>query len=234
MTTEAILRQLDDCAEKFTFPMLDNGYVYPADGRINIYRSVTDWLMIIEVLGTYSPRVSAYDSFQNCLHLFGSAREGQPATSNENFLYPISGCPDAPLFEDKYEWFAKDDARCVIVRGTRISLDLTEARLAEKGIELLEKPLNDPVAILRSLLPEHRLLLLASDDELAKRNPENLPLFLRIDEWNHPDLANGEKPSESETFQMLARAIETGNRSAYQPTKPPNTYWKNWPEGGTL
>ena len=34
MTVDEILRQLDDSARKFTFPMLDNGYIYPLDVRL--------------------------------------------------------------------------------------------------------------------------------------------------------------------------------------------------------
>lgn len=36
------------------FPMLDNGYVYPADVRLTVYRDTQDWLMIIEALGAYT------------------------------------------------------------------------------------------------------------------------------------------------------------------------------------
>jgi hypothetical protein len=214
--------------------MLDNGYVYPADVRMDVYRSDSDWLMIIEVLGAYSPRVSGFTSFQNCLHIFGSNPHRQPGTCTDDFLYPIEGCPEAPLFEDEYEWFARDDAQCVIIRGNKILLDLTPAFLRSKGIELLAPPRIDPPAILRSLLPEHRDLLLASDIELASRNPQALPLWLRLHEWHHPNLAADGKPSDSRTFNMLAAAIASGDLDQYRPSEPPNTHWRNWPEGGTL
>lgn len=233
-TAEQILEQLDEGARGFVFPMLDNGYVDPADVRMNIYRDDTDWLMILEALGAYSPRVSAFDSFQNCLHVFGSRLGRKPGTANEDFLFPLGNCDDAPLFANEYDWFAREDASCVMVRGRRIALDLTPQSLKEKGIQLIEPPQKDPPAILRSLLPDHRGILLASDEELAKRNPCRLPLWMRLDEWHHPDLAHNEWPSQSETFQMLAAAIATGDKSKYRPMKAPNTHWKNWPDGGTL
>jgi hypothetical protein len=233
-TSGEILAQLDQCAANYTFPMLDNGYIYPADARLTIFRSNTEWLMVIEALGAYSPRVSGYTSFQNCLHLFGSALHRPPGTANEDFLYPISGCADDPLFQDEFEWFAKDDAHCVLIKGTRVELDLAPDALAKKGIQWIEAGRKDPAGILRSLLPEHRSSLLASEDELAKRNPHALPLWMRVDEWNHPDLASNELPSQSETFQMLAEAIATGDMFRYFPTKSPNTHWRFWPEGGTL
>jgi len=234
MPPEEILAQLDRSAEQFTFPALDNGYIYPADARLSIYRNTQDWLMIIEHLGAYTPRVCGYDTFQNCLHIYGSDLHRPAGTASEDFLYPIEACPDDPLFPDEYEWFVKNNPRCVMVRGNRIKLDLSPAALTAKGIVLLDPPQIDPVAVLRSLLPEHREQLLASELELDQRNKHKLPLFLRLAEWHHPDVTGDATPSASETFQMLAAAISSGNTQHYRPTKPPNTHWRNWPEGGTL
>lgn len=214
--------------------MLDNGYTYLADGRLTVYRNEAEWLLILEVLGANSPRTSGFDSFRNCLHLFGSALHRAPGTANADFLYAMSDCPNAPLFAEEFEWFARADASCVMIRDQRVALDLSPGRMEAKGINLLEPPLKDPPAILRSLLPEYRDLLLASEVELVARNPHGLPLWLRLNEWHHPDLAGGERPSQSETFQMLAEAIASGDKGKYQPTKKPNTHWKHWPEGGTM
>jgi hypothetical protein len=41
-----ILTQLDDCAAEFAFPMLDNGYVYPADVRLHAFGNTEKWAMI--------------------------------------------------------------------------------------------------------------------------------------------------------------------------------------------
>ncbi len=46
MTPNAILEQLDRAAKGFVFPMLDNGYVYPADVRLSIYRDTKfSWIV---------------------------------------------------------------------------------------------------------------------------------------------------------------------------------------------
>ena len=64
MTPNLILEQFDRAAKNFVFPMLDNGYVYPADLRLSIFRDPTQWLMIVEVLGVYVPKVSGCDVLQ--------------------------------------------------------------------------------------------------------------------------------------------------------------------------
>ena len=234
MDSASILKQLDEAASEFVFPMLDNGYVYPADVRLTVYRDSQDWLMVIEALGAYTPRTSGCESFQNCLHLFGSALHRKPGTANEDFLYPIDSLEGDPLFEDDYEWNLRPEARSLRIRGHAVTFNPSPGSLASKGIELLDPPAVDPPAVLRSLLPENRNALLASEDELAARNPKQLPFWFRLDEWNHPDLADDAMPSDSETFRMLADAIVAGDTSLYAPTLRPNTHWKNWPEGGSL
>jgi hypothetical protein len=231
-TAKEILDQLDQCAEQFTFPMLDNGYIYPGDVRLTVYRDDSDWLMIVEHFGA-NPRTLSYGSFQNCLHLFGSKLHRPPGTANGDFLEPITAAPDDWIFEEDYEWNLVDNAHSVMVRGQCIEFDLSPDALARKGIKLIDGQ-KDAVAVMRTLLPEHRSLLLATEAELAQRNPHGLPLWLRLDEWHHPDLAGGERPSQSETFQMLADAIASGDKFKYRPTQAPNTHWKNWPDGGTM
>jgi hypothetical protein len=59
--------------------------------------------------------------------------------------------------------------------------------------------------------------------------------LLQLEEWHHPNVVDtAERPSGSETFVQLARVLETGAVSLYQPTAAPNTHWRHWPEGGTL
>jgi hypothetical protein len=236
MTPDLILHQFDDVAKDIVFPMLDNGYIYPVAVRLSIFRDAKRWLMIIETLGVYAPSLTGCDVFQNCLHLVGGELSREPRTTNEDveFLYPIDSLPDDPLFDDEYDWFVRPEAEALSIRGHRIALDLSAKALAMKGLQLLEPPKVDPVVVMRSLLPEQRTLLLASSEELATRNSDDLPLFMRLDEWFHPDLAAGELPSACETFQMLAEAISTGEPEAYKPSRDPNTHWRNWPNGGTL
>jgi hypothetical protein len=52
---EQILEVLDDACRSYTFPMLDNGYVYLAATRLSAFSSSEDWALVIEVFG-FSPR----------------------------------------------------------------------------------------------------------------------------------------------------------------------------------
>src|SRR5690349_24690426 len=58
---DRILSILDRCCDAFTFPMLDNGYVYLAATRLSLFRAAPDWAMVIEVFG-FSPRSGLPDT----------------------------------------------------------------------------------------------------------------------------------------------------------------------------
>lgn len=232
MDKHKILDQLDACAREFTFPMLDNGYVYPVDQRMHIMRSDAMWMMVIETFG-FSPRSGGIDGIQNCLHLYGSNLHRAPGTANEDFLNPFD-FPQEDLFDRSTLWAIDPSLDHVMIRGQQVPVDLRPSQLAAKEISLIEPPAVDPPALLRSLVPEHRDMLLATPMEIAARNPHKIPAVMVLDEWNHPDVSGDQLPSQSETFEMLAAVIETGITDAYRPTLPPNTHWRNWPEGGTL
>jgi hypothetical protein len=232
-TSEEILQQLDDCAREFTFPMLDNGYVYPGTVRLSAYRDEARWALVIEAVG-YHPRAGGHDGINNCLHCFGNCLKRAPGTANEDFLFPTSDGPEGPTFDDDYGWYVRPEARSISIRGHVLPIRVQPSDLAANGIEPVEPPQVTGADLLRSLLPEYRELLLATEAELRERIPPDLPRILQLEEWHHPDLGGDEMPSQSPTFQMIAQVLETGDVDRYRPVEEPNTHWKFWPDGGIL
>lgn len=212
-TREDILAQLDACAAQFVFPMLDNGYVFPVDSRLRAFRDSGRWALAIECLG-YSPRAGR---LQNCIHLFGNCLKRSPGTANEDFLCPVEGDIEDP----ENPGCLRSDVDALLIRGHEIPLpSTTEPR------QLID--------VFRDLVPDHRDLLLATEDEIRDRLPPDLPQVLQLETWNHPDLSGDEKPSQSECFLQLADLMASGDVSRYRPTRDPNTHWSNWPDGGAL
>ena len=87
-----------------------------------------------------------------------------------------------------------------------LSLPRDLAVYRARGIDL--KDISDLRGqhILRVLLPEHREELLATEEELRRFIPADLPLLLRLEAWHHPDLSHDELPSGNATFKELAAA----------------------------
>ena len=239
-----MLSALDKCCESFTFPMLDNGYVYPAATRLSLYRSPEDWAMVIEVFG-FSPR-SGIPDIQ--LHTFASrlrrensvddyvsrqAYEAYLANNEHNestFIYPIE---EGNWLELENPDLMAGGQNTVLVRGNpMVTPQLPE--YAAHDITLQDPPNVHVFEFCRLLAASARSSVLATADERRTCVPPELEQVAQLEEWNHPDLVNGERPSSNATFKSLAEVLVHGDVSAYKPSEEPNTHWKNWPEGGTL
>lgn len=215
-TAEEILDQLDECAEAYTFPVLDNAYVYPADARMTLYRDEARWALVIEVLG-FNSHMGGMEGIDDALYVFGNCLTRTPGISLDAARRLVSPGDSGPLFEED---------------GAAIRPGATDLRI--RGEVVPAPPSSQGFELLRLLATQHRNLLLATEEELRASLPADLPQVLRLDEWCHPDIAEGDLPSESPTFQLLARALETGDASVYRPRRKPNTHWSNWPEAGVL
>lgn len=106
--------------------------------------------------------------------------------------------------------------------------------LEKHGISLSQPPRVYTFELCRFLAETHRDMVLASTSERRTSVPDELDEILVLDEWCHPDIVATERPSESETFQLLATVLVSGDPRAYRPRSAPNTHWSRWPDGGTL
>jgi len=242
--TKDILTILDKCSEAFSFPMLDNGYVYLAATRLSLYRSSADWAMVIEVFG-FSPREGIPNIY---VHTFGS-RLARP-TKSEDFVtaeayrtylennlnnefvsvYPI----------EEGEWQDPDCLDLVVAHSSTVCVRGVEKALPQPskygdfGISLEEAPTVQVFELCRLLAAMSRDDVLATSSERRQCVPNELDEILVLDKWHHPDLVNGELPSTSPTFNALAQVLIFGDVCLYRPQEKPNTHWANWPDGGTL
>lgn len=259
-----VLSVADRSAELTQFPTLDHGYIYLADTRLSAYGNRKCWAVIIEILGYNPRATGcegfadALYCFGNCL------KGQPPSLSDVGSVYTISGGPNGPLFSQGNDLNTDAESlriRDIAVPINRDPVFLASKRVgprfdaphlkayamrqngpSRKNLLDAARRIEDAGGaeefrgqdLLRSLVPEHRNLLLATDGELSQRLSVELPLLLRLDQWHHPDISAGELPSESEAFKMIAEVLATGDASRYKPTQEPNTHWSNWPMGGDL
>ncbi len=119
-----------------------------------------------------------------------------------------------------------------MIRGIPLPLPPRE-QYAGHGIQLEDDRRIHTYELCRFVADVARDRVLASPEE-QRVSVADMTKLLQLEEWNHPDLVNEVLPSESECFVQLARVLETGDVAQYRPTEPPNTHWRNWPDGGTL
>lgn len=109
------------------------------------------------------------------------------------------------------------------------------ADYAQYDIELSDRDQIEVYEVCRWLAAAHRAHIVATEAERRVHVPLALPQILLLDEWNHPDVCNMDcLPSTSQTFVSIANALVAADGSRYQSTLPPNTHWRNWPNGGSL
>jgi hypothetical protein len=230
---EEILNQLDKCNSDFTFPMLDNGYVYPAGTKLTGYCDNQRWVLIIEVIG-FSYRGGGHNGISNCLHIYGNCLQYNPGTQNENFLFLTDDANNCNTFDEEENFYLNPQCSSFILRDEVLPIFHDRDMYRAAGIEIEDDTRVNAFEFLRLLDELYHDKLVATKNEIRERIPKDIPIIIELRSWFHPDVVNGELPSENETFKQIAKVLETGNIEYYKPTNEANTDWKNWPEGGTL
>lgn len=238
-----ILSVLDRCCDRYSFPMLDNGYFYLAATRLSLHRTAADWAMVFEVFG-YSPRAGQPNLFIETFASMLCNRDSSEAYVNDEAyqkylannpnnelraVYPIDGDD----WIDDQEGVA-NDARELVLRGQKLAIP-SEDEYAERNITLEQPPHVKVYELCRFVADVARDSVLATAQERRLNVLPEMTQILQLEEWHHPDVKEtDDRPSGSETFQQLAQVLATGNFALYKPSRSPNTHWRNWPEGGSL
>jgi len=225
--TKQILEDLDKHASEFNFPLLDNAYVEFASARLSAFNGVKDWLVVFEVLGFSTREIE----FVNDLYAFGSCVEREGFVGEE---IPLYSTPKQPLFDAETNECIADWDRWTIRAGNEeLSFAPTREEYAKAGIAIDREPGRGSlreIELLRFLV--HRVgatRFFMSDGALLSRFPgcTNLEKFVRTTEWQHPNVAEGERPSKNVSIRSLVEALSQGNPVLFKEGRP-NTYWRFW------
>jgi hypothetical protein len=142
---------------------------------------------------------------------------------SENDKYITTSDFEYPERIGKLDFDNLPSPTAILIRGHRVPIAQLEV---SQDIELHPEP---EFWISVASLEQYRNELFATDAEIAKFFPDGLPpAILILEEWNHPDVSGDEKPSDCETFKMLANVIATCDVSRYKPSEKPNTQWRKW------
>lgn len=227
MNIDQILMDLDKHASEFNFPVLDNAYIEFAAARLSAFRSAQNWLACFEVLG-FSTREVA---FVNDLYAYGSC---VPKGGFLGEQVPLTSADEEPLFDgDTNECIADWTHWSVKVHSHTMSFSPNRDEYAQAGISIERDPgpgsLRE-IELMRFLvhqLGEERLFM--GDQSLLSHVPQckNLAKFVQTTQWQHPDVADGEKPSDNISIRSLVTALAQRDPSLFTPGRP-NTNWKAW------
>lgn len=221
-----IIPMLDECAESYNFPMLNNVDIDLAGIRLTAFRSVDEWLVVFEEIEVFRRQIFAKGVFAYGNRLSNVGGQG----SDDLVLIASEG---QSLWDEVGN--LQLDARDFRIRaghsGTEYHFTPSVQDYGRAGVDLNGEE-DTAVKILRFLVHEIPAELYAADDRLLRLCGRGEPLtrFLQLDGWRHPDIADGELPSDSPCFQSLANALVTGNPAAYECASDQwNTHWSAWP-----
>jgi hypothetical protein len=224
---DTVLQDLDNHASEFDFPMLDNTYVEFAKARLSLFAGPESWVIAFEIIG-YSINEG---SFVNDLYAFGNclSREGVLTS------FPVAaGVADCPFVDPATEaWIADWKDWSISCRDRRFHFQPTYDEYVRLGISV------DSEGGPGSLRPKDILrfftgtkgcgdLFLAKQELLEELHGcQNVNLLLQTEEWQHPDIASGELPSESISIRSLADAVALSSADMFMPGRI-NTDWRLW------
>ena len=227
MDTETALSHLDKHAAEFNFPVLDNAYVQMAAARMSAFRSEADWALAFEVLG-YSVNEGTY---VNDVYAFGSCLRREGVLESAVVLSPN---PEQPLIDPQTEAWIADWSDWSVIVGDRVH------QFAPKRSEYLAVGVEVPEYSGPGSLGEAELMRFFVSREGADQlfMPEaalqealvgcnGLSLFLQTQDWQHPDVADEEKPSTNVAMRSLVAALNEGTQELFRPGRV-NTRWSLW------
>jgi len=209
-TATSILEALDALAKSFEFPGFNNMNYDTADARLHCYRDGDRWALVVEELVDWP----AADGLMTLAFAMGDIADEALHTrsSIETVLEDLEDPDSVP--------------ETIVLRGASVAVDRDALAAACE-----EHEIEPTLALLLQLMASHRDALFYTEAELDERVAKGLKKVMKLDEWAHPDVYGGPKPSASEAFQQLAEVLASGDVGKYAPTEAPNNRdWKTWLE----
>lgn len=221
---QEILEQMDKCAKRFNFPVLDNIYWRLGKVRLTAFygEAEQEWLITFEILA-FDVRLAA---FVNILYAYGNKIPDPGFITSAEIFHETLEQP----FEDEggNVMVNLKDFR-VVIDGQMYHFSPTEESYAQAGISLSDS-VEVEAKLLRLLCHLYPSKFFRDNSQILgilKRSP--LKQLLKLNEWSHPDISGNELPSENPCFQKLAEALATIDAKKYLCSSHLfNTAWLHW------
>ena len=243
-TQQDILFYLDQFDQEtyHFFIDLEHPYFHTAGSRLTLYADETRWAIVFEKSGYSNAGVRGeidLTYFGNCLVNLQSEGSQEGFTSNSKSVILIDGDEIHRIENDSNELVAPAVTH-VKVRDVLLKIEHDKQVYKERDINDVgfdeNEPLVDIPSLIRYLDEEHTDLFRATKEELVLCLPKGLPCIMQIDQWHHAAYyqGDGEKPSEQETYQLIAEVLVSKDITKWKPVLSPNNDWRNWRNAGYM
>lgn len=229
-----VLEYMDSClfsSPYFVFPNLGHGYFFPVSSKLNLFADENRWAIVFEKTGFHNRMqeiTREINYYGNCL------------INLESYLDFDSNVKSLSLSEGDIEDFVRmsNNDCSVRINNKFHTINIDNCSGVKSLIDELDEFLV--VELLRCLLVSECDALFAQEKELRLCIPKNLPKLMEIKEWHHKEYhcydgtIEGTKPSDYETFELIATVLSSKDINLFKPTLPANNHWSFWPQSGSL
>jgi hypothetical protein len=227
MQSEEILQALSEAAKKSDFPALNNLYFYLAGVRMAVFRSPSEWLITFQESAVSVKHdmecVNTVSAYGNRVSSPGTQYGFTPRDTPCRVPVSPSGLRAASLNPLD---FTLEFPGQLVRRFTPLRKDYEFAH-----VDLADASPNS-AKILRYVLSIARNDVFLSNSEILTitgRSMSDVVPFLVLDEWEHPDVAEDELPSDVSCFRSLAEALASGHPERYHcEVESINSHWWLW------
>jgi hypothetical protein len=222
-TSGQILKELQNHAERFEFPILDNANWRYIAGRLRGFHQGHDWALTFELF-IYQTAASAF-----AVQVYGYGPLVESDSSDLGAIEIVSECADDPLWDEEGRWTgALDGSKDVIVAGRLVRVS-TKANVPYDVVLSLGDT-RDELTFGAALMRELGRVQLLPESSLSAVNlrlqPENE--ILRLSDWDHPDIAAGASVSTSRALVGAARILSGEDGELQYDHSRDNTHWSKW------
>jgi len=216
-----------------------------SSNKIHLYADEYRWAIVFETIG-YSTPAGNIDTeliyFGNCLQKLDKTGADDQYITNIIFLQNLVTIDELNSISDSDGFeLVSAQVKTIKIRNQQLPVEHDPKKYQDKGIEIFDydnpKQLIDFTALTRYLNEEYPELFRATEEELKTCLPKDLPKLMSIDKWYHRDYfvdpsfptpEPGSRPSEYETFPLIAEVLVSKDTTRWKPSLKPNNNWRNW------
>ena len=220
---ESMLALLDSHATAGDFPALDNAHWHLASGRMRGLRSRVDWALLVELLVFNEPELT----YVTEAYAFGTLVTKRGFQLLE--LPAIEPSASSPLWTPAGEWIQASGIREIrLGDGTLLSVCCDPS--GENCVRLEPGDCYDEVRFLRGVVGSVGMDRLTPRQAILNALPRlrEADEIISLENWDHPDINGGERPSGSLAIRACCRYLAGETLKLDYEGLSANVHWTRW------
>lgn len=220
---------------------LEHGYCETAGNLIHLYADATRWAVVFEKSGYQNRGGSAEIELNyvgNCIEYPINEYTDRNYITNSSRVVLIEADEYARIENtegEEMETFEliEKETKEIKVRDKLIPFENDYRDYEKLGIKIRDEDnpkkligFGDLVRYLNETDPQ---LIRATDKDIRKHIPQDLPKLMAIDKFHFTSAYDEAKPpTTQELYKQIAKVLVTRDMINWKPTQKPNNHWKNW------